>query len=88
MTECNCKVKDPLVDVLALLDDAVEKLNALSVYKPKEKKKLYRYVMKKGDEWFVSRGYYENALEADLASDEDKEVIQRIDSSMIEVDND
>jgi len=54
--------------------------------KPKMVKK-YRWVMRKNIyEYFVSTGSYATAHEADLASDEGKEVIQRIDSAMIEVE--
>jgi len=55
--------------------------------KVKKTVKKWKWVMCiRPDNYFVSKGYYATEYEADLASDESKTVVQRIDSTMIEVE--
>ena len=76
-----------LLEVSMMLGDAIDKLNNLSAYKPKEKKKLYlwAYQDKVTKSWKLTDRYMESAEDVDqdyLWIDD----FQRIDSSMIEVD--
>jgi hypothetical protein len=76
-----------LLEVSMMLGDAIDKLNNLSAYKPKEKKKLYlwAYKDKTTKSWKLTDRYMESAedVEQDYLWIDD---FQRIDSSMIEVD--
>jgi hypothetical protein len=76
-----------LLEVSMMLGNAIDKLNNLSAYKPKEKKKLYlwAYKDKTTKSWKLTDRYMESAedVEQDYLWIDD---FQRIDSSMIEVD--
>ena len=78
---------DKLLEVSMMLGNAIDKLNNLSAYKPKEKKKLYlwAYKDKTTKSWKLTDRYMESAedVEQDYLWIDD---FQRIDSSMIEVD--
>ena len=85
-----------LLEVSMMLGNAIDKLNNLSAYKPKEKKKLYKWAFRNRTEithteyWLETECFYETKVDAannahGLHGLLDTEII-RIDSSMIEVD--
>ena len=78
-----------LLEVSMMLGDAIDKLNNLSAYKPKEKKKLYLFAYSYVDKGRVmqSTSFYKDI--DDFKNDNYKFSlcnIKRIDKSMIEVD--
>ena len=80
---------DNLLSVVTMLGDAIDKLNNLSVYKPKERKKLWKYAFynKRDGNWYETQGYFSSGKEV-TAIDAYYQQCKRIDSSMIEVDDD
>ena len=77
-----------LLEVSMMLGNAIDKLNNLSAYKPKEKKKLYlwAYKDKTTKSWKLTDRYMESAedVEQDYLWIDD---FQRIDNSMIEIED-
>ena len=81
---------DKLLEVSMMLGDAIKKLDGLSAYKPKEKKKLYLWAFKSFGMYVQTEFYYEDEAEfrsrETCAPPHHMVDIQRLDSTMIEVD--
>ena len=78
---------DNLLSVVTMLGDAIDKLNNLSVYKPKERKNLYLWAYQSEDgSWWQYEKYY--ATDRDVMSTMGVTKVKRLDYTMIEVEND
>ena len=75
-----------LLEVAMMLGDAIDKLNALSVYKKPKTKTLYKWVISYDDKEFMETAYFHATLLDVENNCADPKYIKRLDYTAIEVE--